>query len=258
MTKLLDALFFSEKRKNLVLFLRDEAKNLTEIKDSLDVKAPAIIPQIRILEEKKIIIQKGKEYFLTDIGQILADNYVYSLIDILDLVENNQQFFDTHDLSMIPKTLLKQLHKLKGCRVDLVDPQNMYEPHRLFIENLSTSKQINGVTPVFNPSYPDFFLQLAMQEKEVILILTPEVYQRTEAEYHNLIKKFHDLNNTQIYIHTGKLNVAMMVTDHYFSFTPFFKDGSYDSQRNLIGTESSAISWGTKFFNYLLNNSNKL
>ena len=55
MTKLLDALFFSEKRKNLVIFLRDGAKNLTEIKDSFDVKAPAIIPQIRILEEKKNI-----------------------------------------------------------------------------------------------------------------------------------------------------------------------------------------------------------
>jgi len=258
MTKLLDALFFSEKRKNLVLFLRDGAKNLTEIKDSLDVKAPAIIPQIRILEEKKIIIQKGKEYFLTDIGQILVDNYMYPIVDTLDLVENNQQFFNIHDLSIIPKTLLKQLHKLKGCRVDQVDPQNMYEPHRLFIENLSSSKQIKGVTPIFNPSYPGLFLQLAKQEKEIILILTPEVYQRTEAEYHNLVKEFLDLNNTQMFIFNDKLNLAMIVTDNYFSFTPFFKDGSYDSQRNLIGTESSIISWGTKFFNYLLNNSNKI
>jgi len=257
-TKLLDALFFSEKRKNLVIFLRDGAKNLTEIKDSLDVKAPAIIPQIRILEEKKIVIQKGKEYFLSDIGQIIADYYMCPLVDTLNLVENNQKFFDIHDLSMVPKPLLKQLHKLKGCVVDQVDPQNMYEPHRLFIEKLSSSKCIKGVTPIFNPSYPDFFLQMAKQEKEIILILTPEVYQRTEAEYHNVVKEFLDLNNTQIYIYNAKLNLAMMVTDHYFSFTPFFKDGSYDSQRNLIGTESSVISWGIDFFNYLLNNSNKI
>ena len=258
MTKLLDAFFFSEKRKNLVLFLRDGAKNLTEIKDSLDVKAPAIIPQIRILEEKNIVIQKGKEYFLTDIGQILTDYYICPLVDTLNLVENNQKFFNAHDLLMIPKPLLKQLYKLKGCGLNQVDLQNIYEPHRLFIEILSSSKWIKAVTPIFNPSYPDFFLQLAKQEKEIILILTPEVYQRTEAKFNNLIAEFLDLNNTHIYIYNDKLKLAMILTDHYFSFTPFFKDGSYDSQRNLIGTEPSAISWGTEFFNYLLNKSNKI
>ena len=48
-SSLLDVLFLSEKRKNLLLLLLDGPKNIEEIKSTLDVRSSPIMTQIKIL-----------------------------------------------------------------------------------------------------------------------------------------------------------------------------------------------------------------
>ena len=50
-SSLLDVLFLSEKRKNLLLLLLDGPKNIEEIKNILDVRSSPIMTQIKISNE---------------------------------------------------------------------------------------------------------------------------------------------------------------------------------------------------------------
>ncbi|TFH38343.1 MAG: transcriptional regulator, partial [ANME-2 cluster archaeon] len=137
-TKLLDLLISSEKRKNLLILLREGPKNLADIRESLNVTSSGMIPQIRMLEQRNLISQDEKGYVLTDIGQLLS-NYLYPLVKIVDIIEENEDYWNTHDFTIIPDHLLLRLYELGACKVDEVDLNTMYEPHRLFFESLSKS-----------------------------------------------------------------------------------------------------------------------
>lgn len=256
-TKLLDLLLFSEKRKNLIILLHNGPRTLTEIKQSLSVTSPGIIPQIRMLEQRNIVNQEGKLYLLTDKGRLLYE-HLYPLIKIIDIIEKNENFIDTHDISIIPEHLLKRFHELGDCMMNELNLEELYEPHNLFLQELSQSNWIKGVTPVFRPSWPDMFLELALSGKEVSLILTQDVYKRAETEYTNSINEFLNLNNVKIFIYNNELKFSMIVTNCYFSITLFFKDGGYDFQRDWVSLDPSAISWGTDMLKYLLHNSHKV
>jgi len=256
-TKLLDLLLFSEKRKNLIILLRDGPRNLTEIKQSLNVTSTGIIPQIRMLEQRNIVNQEGKLYLLTDKGRLLYE-HLYPLVKIIDIIEKNENFIDTHDISVIPEHLLKRFHELGDCMMSELKLDKIYEPHSIFLQELIQSDWMKGVTPVFRPSWPDMFLQLALSGKKVSLILTQEVYKRAEAEYTNSINEFKNLNNADIFIFNNELKLSLIVTNSYFSITLFIKDGGYDFQRDLFSLDSSAISWGEDLFEYILNNSYKI
>ncbi len=201
--------------------------------------------------------QEGKLYLLTDKGRLLHD-YLYPLVKIIDIIEKNEGFIDTHDISVIPEHLIKRFHELGDCMLSELNLDKIYEPHSIFLQELTQSDWMMGVTPLFRPSWPDMFLQLALSGKKVSLILTQDVYKRAETEYTDSIKEFINLNNTEILIYNTELKFSLIVTNCYFSITLFIKDGGYDFQRDLYSLDSSAISWGKDLFEYLLNNSHKI
>ncbi len=56
-SSLLDVLFLSEKRKNLLLLLLDGPKNIEEIKNTLDVRSSPIMTQIKILMKQDLVVE---------------------------------------------------------------------------------------------------------------------------------------------------------------------------------------------------------
>lgn len=59
--ELLELIFLSDKRKQLLLFLKDGPKNMDEIKGALEVTSTAILPQIKKLKEKSLVVQEDKK-----------------------------------------------------------------------------------------------------------------------------------------------------------------------------------------------------
>ena len=57
-SSLLDVLFLSEKRKNLLLLLLDGPKTIEEIKNTLDVRSSPIMTQIKILMKQDLDCRK--------------------------------------------------------------------------------------------------------------------------------------------------------------------------------------------------------
>ncbi|MDD4248513.1 MAG: ArsR family transcriptional regulator, partial [Methanosarcina sp.] len=56
-SSLLDVLFLSEKRKNLLLLLLDGPRTIEEIKNTLDVRSSPIMTQIKIMMKQDLIVE---------------------------------------------------------------------------------------------------------------------------------------------------------------------------------------------------------
>ena len=57
-SSLIDLVFRSDKRKNLLILLDSGSKNIDEIRDELDVTATSILPQIKKLIDNDLIVQE--------------------------------------------------------------------------------------------------------------------------------------------------------------------------------------------------------
>jgi predicted transcriptional regulator len=73
---LLETIFLSEKRKNLLLLLRDGPRKMEEILPALDVSRHALLPQIKILSDNGLIIKEKDVCRLSEIGEVIVEDMV--------------------------------------------------------------------------------------------------------------------------------------------------------------------------------------
>lgn len=256
-SKLISTITFSKKRENLLLLLRDGPRTLEEIRNSLNVTSSGMIPQIRKLEEQRLVRQEGKKYLLTDTGTVIAEVFS-SFVKTVEVIDKYENFWEIHDIKAIPQPLLKRIYELENCHLVESNLSKIHEPHSEFLEYLSKSKKIMGISPIFHPSYPLFFSQLAQGGAEVSLIITKEILNRIKKEYVETLRDFLSIKTVRLYLSNEDIKLASGITDCYFNMSLFFRNGGYDSQVDLASFDRSAIKWGEDMFNYFLANSKEI
>ncbi|VVB92178.1 Methanogenesis regulatory protein FilR1 [uncultured archaeon] len=246
---LLSVLAFSEKRENILFLLLEEPRTLAEIKDHFNISSPEILPRIKEMETKNLIYKDNKHYVLTPIGKVVA-KFFQPLINTLHVIEENEEFWEKHMVEAIPQHFLERIGELGSCGLVENRLENMYEPHTEFFENIAKSEFVMGVAPIFNPAYPSFFLQLAQRKVSIALILTKNVFEKVKNEHGNNLQRFSDYNNTSVHILDEDIKLAFVVTSKFLSLSLFFKNGTFDAQRDLISFDKSALKWGEELFKY--------
>ncbi len=249
--ELVNFLVLSEKRKNVLLLLREGPKTLYDIRTSLGVTSSGIIPQLRKMEERDLIYQKGKSYALTDIGWLISKSF-YNFYGLVNVIEENKYFWEEHDITAIPEGLLMRLHELGEYNVYESNPTDMEKPHREYIKNLLSSNWVRGVSPVLHPEYPKAINTLGQRGADVSLIMTEEVFERIKKDHTPELKEGLRYDNVRFFICKKDVGIAFTVSDVFLSMRLFrLKDGSYDFYRNIISYERSAINkWGEDLFKH--------
>ncbi|KCZ70493.1 hypothetical protein ANME2D_02513, partial [Candidatus Methanoperedens nitroreducens] len=156
MPDLLDIITSSDKRKKILLLLQDGPITLGEIRRTLNFNATGILPQIRILEERNLVRQEGKQYALTGIGQIVA-KHLEPLVKTVQVIEQQEEFWREHDLTAIPFQLLMKISELGDTQIIESSIEELFEPHKEFLGNILESRRVMGISPIVHPVYPDFF-----------------------------------------------------------------------------------------------------
>ena len=257
MSKMISTVTSSEKRKNLLIYLLDGPKSLEEIRTSLKVTSSGMIPQIRKMEEQKLVRSEGKKYVLTDVGIVIAEVFS-SFINTTHIIETYLDFWSSHDINAIPAHLLKRIHELGNCSLIESKLSEIHEPHKDFIENISKSRKVMGISPIFHSSYPPLFLHLAHSGADISLLLAGEVYDRLKNEYRDTLDEFLRIPTTRLYVSREQIKLASVVTDNYFNMSLFFRNGDYDSLRDIVSLDLSAHKWGEEMFNHFLKNSTEI
>jgi predicted transcriptional regulator len=245
-----DLIFSSEKRKKILLQLREAPSSIEEIVDALNVSPTSVYPQIKLLKEGHLLHQEKNKYILTPIGEAVVEK-MKPLLDIVETLGNKYDFWCSHRLDSIPSHLLERLSDLR-CSVfsRSLNEGSMFSPHEEFVENIAKSKYVMGISPFIHPQYPKMFLYFAEKGINVSLVVTEAVFIRLRTEFRIEIKKFLALDNTHLYVYNKKIFLSCAVTDCFLSLGLFYNNSVYDHVNDIISFEYEALNWGKDLYNY--------
>lgn len=245
---LLSILTFSEKRKDILFLLEEGSCTLSDIKEHFNVSSPEISPRIKEMLSYNLIEKTDKSYRITPIGRAVIAHF-RPFLELLETIENNEEFWKGHYLGDLPQSMLNDLSALKDCTVISDSIENIYESHRTFTENISRSSHLKGVSSIFIPTYPDFVVSMAENNVPTSLILTEKVFAKVRDEHHDKLEFYLRSPNTELFV-IEDVKIAFVVTDVFFSMSLFFNQDAYDPRDDLVGYDASALKWGSDLFDY--------
>lgn len=256
-TCLMKILIDSEKRKNLLLLLRENSKTLDEIRESLKVTSSGIIPQIRIMEERHLIARTNGKYELTEMGGVISD-YFCNFEGIEKIFNKNMKFWDQHKITAIPEEFRLRLHELGNYEIVKSTPTDIFKPHNEDMRNLAKASFMKGLSSVMHPDYPRYICDLAEKGLVVSIIITEEMLNTLKKTYREELRRCSCLDNICLSLYFEKIELTFVATDHFLSLRLFQKNGDYDFHEKIMSFDKSAIRWGIDLFDYYLSHSKKI
>lgn len=246
--ELIDVVFRSQKRRDLLLLLGEEPRTMEEIKTLLDVSPTAILPQIKRLTDSDLVIQKNGSYELTDMGDQVFKR-VKSLVNVLILLERNNYWIE-HDLSGIPPYLLNKIGDLKDCKLVEPDPSQIFEPSTELLEFFSSSRYLMVFSSFYRPEFLPLYTRLARLGSDVTLIFTDSVLEKIMQNYEKKIRKFTTLQNTELFVCNDGVKLAeLMVSDRGMMVSLFDSNGRFYYDY-MSCSEPEAINWAKELFEF--------
>jgi predicted transcriptional regulator len=239
---LIDLLFMSQKRRDLLLLLKNGEKTIEEIVDILNVNSTGMLPQIKKLKDAHLVLQEEGEYRLTPLAEILVEK-MEPLLDTLKVIEGNADYWRERDLSDLPTAFLERLDELKPCSLVKPDPDNIFEPPAVFRENIEKSKKILSFSSIFHPVFSGIFLDNQDDGTEITLIVTKKIYERLKNDFEKELKLYLSKEKKRLFICIDETKVAMLIKTEFFMAADFLTSKGAFDQETIIGFEPAPLKW---------------
>jgi len=250
--QLIDTIFFSDKRKNLLLLLNDGPKTIEEIKTELEVSSSPIMAQIRILLKEGLLVQKGDDYELSIKGKLIVPK-MKPLLSTFQVFDENHDYWARQNLQILPPHLLDRIGELGSCKELIPDRTHVFDYPPEIMDPLYRSKTVMEISSFFRPGYPNLYLDLAKKGIEVSLVLERPISEKLISDFRAEVEEFLNLKNTSLFVCENKIELASsIVTDRFISISMISKEGRYYNHE-MVSFEKSALTWGQELFNYYKN-----
>jgi predicted transcriptional regulator len=247
--QLIDTIFFSDKRKNLLLLLKDRPKTIEEIKKELKVSSSPIMAQIRILLKEGLLVQKGDRYCLSVKGKLIVPK-MEPLLSTFQVFDENHDYWARQNLRTLPPHLLDRIGELGSCKELLPERTHIFDYPPEIMNPLYRSRTVMEISSIFRPGYPGLYLDLAKRGIEVSLILEKPIYEKLIFDYRAEVEEFLNIKNTSLLVCDHKIELASsIVTDRFISLSMISKEGRYYNHE-MVSFEKRALVWGQELFNY--------
>ena len=256
MSELLSIISASDKRRNLLILLNSGPREWDDIKRILNVTSTGMLPQIKILEDEKLIERDGRMFSLTPMGKVLAA-HMEPLIRTMEIFDRNRKFWSEHNIDVLPFDILVDIRCLGNYFIIENSDEEIFDVSS-FLKNISTAKTLKGLAHTVHPTWPAFFMNLAKKGVECSLVFTPGVLKIMHEKYPGWVGEYLGLGNTSIYVTKKDFKFSYTVTDSYFSISLFYNTGFFDSKNDVASNDPSAIQWGERIYDYLLEHAEKV
>lgn len=251
---LLDVVFKSEKRKNVLLLLQNEPQKMETLLKSLKTTRQALLPQIRILEEQHLVFHYNDTYELTNIGKLVVDEMV-PLLGTIEVFDKDIAYWGNHNVDFIPSHLLKGISKMRNYEIINPSLADMYTVHEKFNDNSSPKKSVYVVTTFLYPDYHKIFSETIEKKIEFFMIVSKELLDKIKLHHSADFKKFIESEYFSFYVYTKKMEFSFFTfDDHHILGSLLTKKGEFDNKHILCSTKDS-LEWGKELFEHCLKDS---
>ena len=253
---LIDVLFASDKRKQVLVLLQEEPKEMKTLLTSLETTRKELVPQMKILEKHHLVSHYEDTYELTAIGKLIVDEIV-PLLEKIDVLDTDIDYWGTRKLDFIPPHLFKSLLELKECQIINPYTQSIYaRPLEIYGTDdkfQETSKNCNNfyaVSAFFHPNFINMFTEMLHGKVKINVIVTANVVDiirnQYQAEYIEIIKS--KLFN--LFVYPKKIDfVSFAYNEYYLLMRLLTNEGNYD-YKYMLSSSQSALDWGKELFEY--------
>lgn len=251
---LLKVIFASEKRKDLLLLLQDGSKEMDIVLKTLDTNRQSLLPQMKILEEHHLITYIDDMCELTAIGKLIVDE-MCSLLNTIETLDNDIDFWGTRKLDFIPSPLLNRINELGKCRVINPPVADIFELNKDITDTSYKSRSISMIAASLHPGYPHLFNELAHKGINVRAIFSKSVFDNMKSNYRTYLEELIKNESFNLYVYSEKMDfLAFVYNDFYFLMRMLNVDGITDS-KYILCKNPSTIKWTKDFFEYYLKDS---
>lgn len=243
-------LLTSSMRTLILVVLYDDEKTLNEIRYELKKPSATVLHGLKELEESNLIKKEKKQYKLTSNGYLLATN-VIKLINNWYSIESNKTFWNNHELSGIPETLLNKLYLLKDAELISSTTSDLSNAFNTYIELIASSKSLKIILPIYSENHFKYIIRMLKSDdlKDLTLLINTEILQTMKRSRY--LKKSL-LENKKVNIIETQRDLKLFLTygDTFMTLTLFFKDEHYDDSQIIVDKNKNALKWAEELFNY--------
>lgn len=247
----------SSMRTKIMLSMLEKQKTASELARDLNSRTSTILHSIKDLTDNKLVDKTTRGYSLTNTGRIQA-LILDELVSTIITLNKYSEFWLSHDMSGIPLELQKRIFMLGQSEVLRDSPETPLRSLEYFVQELSTSREIHGISPYTVTGYSDAIAYPVREGAKVEIILTDPVMNVVISEYKDTLKELMLHENFKLYRIDGNVRVAFTVTESFLNLGLNRIDGSFDISGDLISKGKSAVEWGLMLFNYYKNMSHQV
>ncbi len=246
---LIDLIFLSEKRENVLLLLLQGATDINRINEVLNCTSASILPQIKKLKDAGLVSKSDEGvYDLTMIGRLVCEN-MKPLSTMLQVLDPEEEYWAGRDLDMIPLDLLDRIGELGDVKLIVPDLDHLYDLHDFFIDHMKASGRICSILSLFHPDHPGLFMKLE-QKAELTLIFTRSVYQRWLKDFNDVVEHLSGSARVLLFVCEDDVKPpSMHITDSVMYMSFFDIQGQYD-HKDILTRGEEALLWGNDLFEH--------
>ncbi|TQD25868.1 winged helix-turn-helix domain-containing protein [Methanolobus vulcani] len=253
--QLIDVIFASEKRKNVLLTLKDGQKEMKILLEKLDTNRPALLLQIRILEDHALVYQSGDAYGLTTIGKIVVDKML-PFLDTIEVLNKHSDYLTMHNTESIPDHLFRRINELRNSQIIEPNLVNTYETNKQFLEKAVVSSSLRVISTFIHPTFRELIVNHIDTNTDITIIVTRDLFDKLKSELTDeLTDEFKNaLHNKKIniYIYKKELKLfSLSICDECFVLRLPFSNNEFSS-KHLYGCHPEAYRWSMDLFDHFM------
>lgn len=249
--RLIHSIFNSRLKVQVLLALKKGDSTLTALRDVTGSTSQALIPKIRSLEGLALVESRGRQYALTPLGYVVAEE-IFRYVSLIGGIGSHLQFWTTHDLSGIPRDFIARIGDLAGGEVQYDTTMDMFSVYTHYISILCEASYIHGLSSVASPGLARFLTEKIHEGIPVELVVSENVVDLLGRDpYIDFMKNLSGSKNFTLYVIPGDMRLGLTVTDKNLSLGLFKRDiPQYDSSCDLFSGDPEAVAWGESLFQY--------
>lgn len=252
--RLLDVVFASDKRKNVLLFLQDGAKEMNTLLELLDTTRHSLLPQMKILKEHRLIFQYNGTYELTTIGQLIVKDMI-PLLNKIDVIDVGVDYWGSRRLDFIPAHLIEKIGQLKDCEIINPPITELFSMHKSFNVDYKVSPRVYVVTSTLYPNFDSMITELLDNDVDFHYVVSQELFHKIRTEYQ---KEFTDFINNEffhMYVYTKEMKFLYFTFDSVHSLISALNDNGEFDYKFMLCKGQSAVEWTRELYEYILKDS---
>ncbi|MDO5839508.1 MAG: DUF1724 domain-containing protein [Methanosarcina mazei] len=245
------AIYRSRLLTEILLSLNEGSKKLPQLREITGSTSQALIPKLRELEADRLIETKGREYFLTSAGKIVASGIADSFVTFWT-INKFKHFWLRHYLEEIPIPLLKEIGCLYESEILKNRGMEILNIYNNQLKMIKEADHIYGISSVVTKGDTDSISERVKEGVPVELIVPLHVAEELKrSPYLKKIEALKDYENFKLMVMDEDIKVGLIVTDKRLSLNLYKKEGiEYDISTGLFSFDSKAIEWGEMLFWY--------